>query len=699
MQGVTGSNPVSPKVVHPPRALPETTPLPPASLCLGLEARGFRRMIGGRRIEAAMSSIEVKLPDGSRRSVEEGTSCLEFARSLGRKLAEDALAVELDGVLRDLTTPLTTSVALNFVTFESEAGREVFWHSSSHLMAQAVCRLFPGTKCSIGPAIDNGFYYDFDSEHVFSPEDLARIENEMAKIASEKVPFLRKELPRNEALQFFSERDNRYKTEIITGLAEDAVISLYEQGDFIDLCRGPHVPHTGYLKAAKLLSLAGAYWRGDQKNRMLQRIYGISFPSKKQLDEWVRRFEEAKKRDHRKIGREMDLFSFQEEGPGFPFWHPNGTIVFNALATYIREKNIARGYGEIRTPPILNESLWHTSGHWENFHENMYFTEIDEQKFAVKPMNCPGGLLIYKSNLHSYRELPLKNAELGLVHRHELSGVLHGLFRVRSFTQDDAHIFCSPEQIREQVLDTIRYTTEVYRDFGFQEIAVFIATRPEKSIGSDEDWNLATEALTGAMDDLGMVYKIKKGEGAFYGPKIEFNIKDSLGRNWQCGTIQVDFSMPARFGISYRGSDGKDHTPVMLHRAILGSLERFIGIITEHFAGKFPLWIAPVQAIVLSINETAQPWAGKVAETLRQAGIRTELDDSKDSLGNKIRLARNRRIPYIFIIGDKECEAGTVAWKTYYDDNASAVPLEKAVTAIVTAIRERSLELPKITGG
>ncbi len=646
-----------------------------------------------------MSSIEVTLPDGSTRSVERGTSCLEFARTIGRKLAEDALAAEVDGVLRDLGSPLTESATVRFVMFESDAGRDIFWHSSSHVMAQAVCRLFPGTRYSIGPAIENGFYYDFDSEHVFTPEDLVRIETEMARIASEKIPFVRRELPRDEAVAFFAERGNTYKTEIISELPEGSIISLYEQGDFVDLCRGPHVPHTGYVKAAKLLSLAGAYWRGDQKNRMLQRIYGISFPSKKQLDEWVVRFEEAKKRDHRRIGREMDLFSFQDEGPGFPFWHPNGTIVFNELVDYIREKNTARGYGEVRTPPILNESLWHTSGHWDNFHENMYFTEIDSQGFAVKPMNCPGGLLIYKSTLHSYRELPLKNAELGLVHRHELSGVLHGLFRVRSFTQDDAHIFCTPEQIREQVLDTIRYTTEVYRDFGFQDIAIFIATRPEKSIGSDEDWNLATDALTGAMADVGMEYKIKKGEGAFYGPKIEFNIKDSLGRNWQCGTIQVDFSMPARFGICYRGSDGKDHTPVMLHRAIFGSLERFIGIITEHFAGKFPLWIAPVQAIVLSINDTAREWTGAVTEKLRQAGVRAEKDDSSDSLGNKIRLARNRRIPYIFIIGDKERETATVSWKTYHDDNAGGVPVEEAVPVIVNAIRGRSLELPKITGG
>lgn len=646
-----------------------------------------------------MSSIEVTLPDGSIRSVERGTSCLEFARTIGRKLAEDALAVEVDGVLRDLGSPLTDSAAVRFVMFESDAGRDIFWHSSSHVMAQAVCRLFPGTRYSIGPAIENGFYYDFDSDHVFTPEDLVRIESEMAKIASEKIPFARRELPRDEAVAFFAERGNTYKTEIISELPEGSIISLYEQGDFVDLCRGPHVPHTGYVKAAKLLSLAGAYWRGDQKNRMLQRIYGISFPAKKMLDEWVVRFEEAKKRDHRRIGREMDLFSFQDEGPGFPFWHPNGTIVFNELVDYIREKNTSRGYGEVRTPPILNESLWHTSGHWDNFHENMYFTEIDKQGFAVKPMNCPGGLLIYKSTPHSYRELPLKNAELGLVHRHELSGVLHGLFRVRSFTQDDAHIFCTPEQIREQVLDTIRYTTEVYRDFGFQDIAIFIATRPEKSIGSDEDWNLATDALTGAMADVGMEYKIKKGEGAFYGPKIEFNIKDSLGRNWQCGTIQVDFSMPARFGICYRGSDGKDHTPVMLHRAIFGSLERFIGIITEHFAGKFPLWIAPLQAIVLSINESAREWTGSVTEKLRQAGIRAEMDDSSDSLGNKIRLARNRRIPYIFIIGDKERETATVSWKTYHDDNAGGVPVEEAVSAIVNAIRGRSLELPKITGG
>jgi threonyl-tRNA synthetase len=645
-----------------------------------------------------MATINITLPDGSVRTAEAGTSCLDFVKQIGRKLAEDALAVTLDDELCDLAQTLDVPASIRVLTFDSDEGREVFWHSSAHLMAEAVCALFPGTKYTIGPAIENGFYYDFDSEHGFTPDDLALIEAEMQKIASAKVPFVRREVTRVEALQLFEARSNPYKTEIIRELAEDAVISIYQQGEFIDLCRGPHVPGTAHIKAVKLLSIAGAYWRGDHRNRMLQRIYGISFPAKKMLDEWCVRFEEAKKRDHRKIGREMDLFSFQEEGPGFPFWHPNGTVIFNELVDYIREQNTKRGYGEVRTPPILNASLWHKSGHWENYHDNMYFTAIDEQEYAVKPMNCPGGLLIYKANLHSYRELPLKNAELGMVHRHELSGVLHGLFRVRSFTQDDAHIFCTPEQIREQVLETIRYTTDVYRDFGFEDIAIFVATRPEQSMGSDEDWELATNALTDAMADSGLPYRLKKGEGAFYGPKIEFNIKDSLGRNWQCGTIQVDFSMPVRLGIAYRGSDGKDHVPVMIHRAIFGSLERFIGIITEHFAGKFPLWIAPVQAIVLTVNDASVPWAERFIGSLREAKIRTENDFSSDSLGNKIRLARNRRIPYIFIIGDKEHTSSTVSLKTYFDGNANGARTEEVVQALAEAIKGRFLNLPGIGG-
>jgi len=646
-----------------------------------------------------LAAIDITLPDGSVRAALAGTDCLAFAKQLGRRLAEDALAAELDGRLCDLSQSLDAPASIRIITFDSEEGREVFWHSSAHLMAEAVTRLFPEAKYTIGPAIENGFYYDFDSEHVFTPEDLALIEAEMAKIAGAKTPFVRREVSREEALRLFEARGNPYKTEIIRELPEDAVISVYQQGDFLDLCRGPHIPSTAHIKAVKLLSLAGAYWRGDQRNRMLQRIYGISFPAKKMLDEWLARFEEAKKRDHRKIGREMDLFSFQEEGPGFPFWHPHGTIIFNELTGYIREQNTRRGYGEVRTPPILNAELWHKSGHWDNYHDNMYFTSIDEQEYAIKPMNCPGGLLIYKTGLHSYRELPLKNAELGLVHRHELSGVLHGLFRVRSFTQDDAHIFCTPEQLRGQVLETIRYTIDVYGDFGFQDIAIFIATRPPQSMGSDEEWALATNALTDAMAESGLAYRLKKGEGAFYGPKIEFNIKDSLGRNWQCGTIQVDFSMPARLGIAYRGTDGRDHVPVMIHRAIFGSLERFIGIITEHFAGKFPLWLAPVQAIVLSVNEASAAWAESFAARLQGASVRAESDFSGDSLGNKIRLARNRRIPYIFIIGDRERENSTVSIKTYFDGNVSGARAEEVIASLGEAIRDRRLDLPNITGG
>jgi len=638
-----------------------------------------------------MADITITLPDGSKKKVEKGISLLDIAAGIGRSLAEAALVAKVNDKPADLNTSLNEDASIEFITFDSEEGHDVFWHSTSHLLAQAVCSLYPDAKYTIGPAIDNGFYYDFDCSTTFTPDDLVKIEKQMGVLASQDFQVSHKIVSKEEALSVFKEKGNVYKTEIIQELADDEQISIYEQGDFIDLCRGPHLLSTKKIKAVKLTSLAGAYWRGDEKNKMLQRIYGVSFPKKKALDAHLAMIEEAKKRDHRKIGKELDLFSFHEEGPGFPFWHPKGTVLFNLLSDYIRKQNDKRDYQEVMTPIILNDSLWHKSGHWDNFKENMYFTDIDENSFAVKPMNCPGGLLIFKNSMHSYRELPIKNAELGLVHRHELSGVLHGLFRVRSFTQDDAHVFCSPEQVAEQVQEIIDYTIEVYNDFGFEEVGIFLATKPDKAIGSDEDWNMATAALKDALASAGLPYKIKEGEGAFYGPKIEFNIRDCLGRNWQCGTIQVDFSMPTRFDIVYRGNDGKDHTPVMIHRAIFGSLERFIAIVIEHFSGKMPLWLAPVQLTVLTVSEKVEDYASDVVNSLKENGFRVESNYSNESLGNKIRLARNQRVPYILVIGEQEKENKTVSYKTYFGGNSGAVDLDVFIGQLKDAEENKSV--------
>jgi len=635
----------------------------------------------------------ITLPDGSVKEAEKGVSLYDFAGSIGRGLRDASLAAVVDGEKCDLSDSLKRSCAVSFLTFDQEGGRDVFWHSSAHLLAQAVSNLYPGTKYTIGPSIDTGFYYDFDCPEVLSSEHLLKIEAEMARIVKENIPVTRKVISREEAVALFEEKGNEYKMEILKELPEGEVISIYSQGEFVDLCRGPHVISTGKLKAFKLTGLAGAYWRGDVNNKMLQRVYGVSFPEKRLLKEHFKRLEEAKKRDHRKIGKELDLFSFHEEGPGFPFWHPNGTVLYNNFMRYIREQNVRHGYEEIMTPVILNDDLWYKSGHRDNFKEHMYFTDIDEKSYAVKPMNCPGALLIYKTGFHSYRELPIRNAEMGLVHRHELSGVLHGLFRVRSFTQDDAHIFCAPEQLQEEVRRIIEYTVAVYRDFGYEDISVFIATRPGKSIGSDEVWETATSGLKDALTATTMEYRLKEGEGAFYGPKIEFNIEDCLGRNWQCGTIQVDFSMPERFGAIYHGSDGKEHTPVMIHRAVFGSLERFIGITIEHFAGKFPFWLAPVQAAVLSISEKIEAYASWVAEKLQASGFRVATMFSSESLGNKIRVARNKRVPYILIIGEQEQENRTVSFKTFNNDNGSGVAIDRFIEGLVSLRAERGTAL------
>jgi len=569
--------------------------------------------------------IKVTLKDGSVNEYKRGITIKEVAESISAGLARVALAGEVDGVVRDLGYKIENDCKLNLLTFDDEGGRDAFRHTSSHIMAQAVKRLYPEAKLAIGPAIDTGFYYDFDVEKPFSPEDLEKIENEMNKIIKEDYELERFVLPRDEAIKFMEERGEPYKVELIKELPENEEISFYKQGEFVDLCAGPHLPSTGKVKAFKLLSVAGAYWRGSEKNKMLQRIYGTSFPKKSQLDEYLVRLEEAKKRDHRKQGKELDLFDILEEGPGFPFFMPKGMILRNLLIDYWRQEHKKRGYQEISTPIILNEDLWHRSGHWDHYKENMYFTKIDEANYAIKPMNCPGGMLVYKRKLHSYRDLPQRMAELGLVHRHELSGALHGLMRVRCFTQDDAHIFMTPDQIKDEIKGVIELIDDFYKVFGFK-YHVELSTRPENSMGTDEQWEVATNALREAMESMGMQYKINEGDGAFYGPKIDFHLEDSIGRTWQCGTIQLDFQMPERFDLTYIGPDGERHRPVMIHRVVFGSIERFIAILTEHYAGAFPVWLSPVQVKVLPILDKHHDYAKSVEQKLVENGIRVETD-------------------------------------------------------------------------
>ncbi|MDO4552837.1 MAG: threonine--tRNA ligase [Bacillota bacterium] len=547
-----------------------------------------------------------------------------------------------------------------FKEFEAGDKSRTYRHSTSHLMAQAVQHLFPEAKFGIGPAIDNGFYYDIDLEHRFTEEDLAAIEKEMKKLSKANLPIERFELPRAEAVKYMEERQEPYKVELINELPEDAVISFYKQGDFTDLCAGPHLGSTGAIKAFKLLSVAGAYWRGDEKNKMLQRIYGTSFPKQSMLEDYLNMMEEAKKRDHRKIGREMDLFALYDEGPGFPFFMPRGMVIRNELEAFWRQAHAERGYQEVRTPLILSEDLWHRSGHWDHYQNNMYFTKIDEADYAIKPMNCPGAMLVYKRRMYSYRDFPIRMGELGQVHRHELSGALHGLMRVRTFTQDDAHIFMLPEQIKEEIKGVIEFIDYVYGLFGFK-YHVELSTRPQDAMGSQEDWDMATDALREAMEEKGMSFIVNEGDGAFYGPKIDFHLEDCIGRTWQCGTIQLDFQMPQRFDLTYVGSDGEKHRPVMIHRVIFGSIERFIGILTEHFAGKFPLWLAPVQVKILTVTERFNDYAYELEKQFRAAGLRTEVDGRNEKIGYKIREARNQRDPYILVVGEKEAEAGTVS--------------------------------------
>lgn len=633
--------------------------------------------------------INIKLKDGSVRQYPAGTTVASITEDISRGLAKSALVARFNGVVVDLATGINQDGELEIITFDDPEGKNAYRHTSSHILAQAVQRLFPNTKLGIGPAIADGYYYDFDSEHTFTPEDLAKIEAEMEKIIKENLTLTKKVLSRQEAIDFFTARGEKYKVELIQDLPVDVEISLYEQGDFVDLCAGPHVPTTGRVKTIKLMNLAGAYWRGSEKNKMLQRVYGTSFPKKQDLDEHLFRIEEAKKRDHRKIGQELKLFSILDEGPGFPFFFPKGMVIRNELENYWRELHRNWGYEEIKTPVILNRELWERSGHWFNYRDNMYTTIIDEEDYAIKPMNCPGAILVYDSEPHSYRELPIRLAEMGLVHRHELSGALHGLMRVRSFTQDDSHIFMLPSQITEEIKGVMELVDSLYSLFGF-EYKVELSTKPENAIGTDEAWEMTTNALEKALQEKGMPYKINPGDGAFYGPKIDFHLKDSIGRTWQCGTIQLDSNLPERFGLTYVGEDGQKHQPVMIHRVAFGSIERFIAILTEHYAGAFPTWLAPVQVKILPITERQHEYAQKLRKELFTAGVRVEIDHRSEKIGYKIREAQLEKVPYMLVIGDKEMESGNVALRKRGEGDKGVVDFAQFKQELLTEIAARA---------
>ena len=602
----------------------------------------------------------ITLKDGSTKEYSEPKSIIEIAADISEGLARMACAGEVNGEVEDLRTVIDKDCNLSILTFNDEGGKAAFRHTTSHIMAQAIKRLYPETKLAIGPSIADGFYYDVDRETPLTSEDLEKIEAEMKKIVKEDLKLERFELPRAEAIAFMKEKEEPYKVELIEDLPEDAVISFYRQGEFTDLCAGPHLMSTKPVKAFKLTSLAGAYWRGSEKNKMLQRIYGTAFTKKAELEEYLHMIEEAKKRDHRKLGKELGLFMMSEDGPGFPFFLPKGMDLKNALMDYWREIHRKAGYVEISTPIILNRRLWETSGHWDHYKENMYTTVIDDEDYAIKPMNCPGGVLVYKSEPRSYRDLPLRLAEVGLVHRHEKSGQLHGLMRVRCFNQDDAHIFMTPEQIKDEIKGVANLIDQVYKLFGFK-YHVELSTRPEDSMGSDEDWELATEGLRRALEEMNLPYVVNEGDGAFYGPKIDFHLQDSIGRTWQCGTIQLDFQLPQRFEAEYMGADGLKHRPIMIHRVVFGSIERFIGILIEHYAGKFPVWLAPVQAKVLPISDKTSDYAEKVYRTLKANHIRTEFDTRSEKIGYKIREAQMEKVPYMLVLGAKEEEDNTVS--------------------------------------
>ena len=628
--------------------------------------------------------------EGQKRTFEEGMTPLKIMEAMDPDARKTALSARFNGRVVSLTTPLAEDGDLQILDFADEDGRKTLRHTASHVLAQAVLKLRPNAKLAIGPAIDNGFYYDFDVEEPFTPEFLKDVEKEMARIVKQNQPLVRFELPRGEAIEFCEKASQPYKVELIQDLPEDSIISFYKQGDFTDLCAGPHLPTTGKVKAFKLTSIAGAYWRGSEKNKMLQRIYGTAFFDKEEMDSYLARIEEAKKRDHRRLGRELDLFDILDEGPGFPFFFPKGMIVRNELENYWRQIHREAGYEEIRTPVMLNRALWETSGHWATYRQNMYTTKIDETDFALKPMNCPGGILTYKRRIWSYKDLPCRSGELGLVHRHELSGALHGLMRVRAFTQDDAHIFMTPDQIKDEIIGVYKLIDGVYQTFGFK-YHVELSTRPENSIGTDEMWEKATDGLQGALDALGVNYIVNEGDGAFYGPKIDFHLEDSIGRTWQCGTIQLDMNLPERFDLSYVGPDGAKHRPVMIHRVAFGSIERFIGILTEHFAGAFPLWLSPVQARILTITDRADEAAKALERKLGAAGIRVETDLRNEKIGFKIREAQKEKVPYMLVIGDKEAETGEAAVRSRKDGELGAMDAEALVAKLTEEIRTKAL--------
>ena len=636
----------------------------------------------------------ITLKDGSTKEYSEPKSIIEIAADISEGLARMACAGEVNGEVEDLRTVIDKDCNLSILTFNDEGGKAAFRHTTSHIMAQAIKRLYPETKLAIGPSIADGFYYDVDRETPLTSEDLEKIEAEMKKIVKEDLKLERFELPRAEAIAFMKEKEEPYKVELIEDLPEDAVISFYRQGEFTDLCAGPHLMSTKPVKAFKLTSLAGAYWRGSEKNKMLQRIYGTAFTKKAELEEYLHMIEEAKKRDHRKLGKELGLFMMSEDGPGFPFFLPKGMDLKNALMDYWREIHRKAGYVEISTPIILNRRLWETSGHWEHYKENMYTTVIDDEDYAIKPMNCPGGVLVYKSEPRSYRDLPLRLAEVGLVHRHEKSGQLHGLMRVRCFNQDDAHIFMTPEQIKDEIKGVANLIDQVYKLFGFK-YHVELSTRPENSMGSDEDWEMATEALRGALDDLGRDYVVNEGDGAFYGPKIDFHLEDSIGRTWQCGTIQLDFQLPQRFECEYIGADGEKHRPIMIHRVVFGSIERFIGILIEHFAGAFPTWLAPVQVKVLPISDKYMDYAQSVLNKLTEAGIRAEVDTRAEKIGYKIREAQTAKIPYMLVVGQKEEEENTVSVRSRAAGDEGARSLDTFIADILKEIETKENRVKK----
>ena len=626
--------------------------------------------------------MKITLKDGSSKEYAQSMSVIDIAKDISEGLARVATAGEVDGEVVDLRTVIDKDCELNILTFNDEKGKGAFRHTTSHIMAQAIKRLYPDTKLAIGPSIEDGFYYDIDRETPLVAEDLEKIEAEMKKIVKEDLPIKQYTMPRAEAIAYFKEKDEPYKVELIEDLPENSVISFYSQGEFTDLCAGPHLMSTKPVKAFKLTSLAGAYWRGSEKNKMLQRVYGTSYPKKAELEEYLHMMEEAKKRDHRKLGKELGLFMMREEGPGFPFFLPKGMELKNQLLDYWREIHNKAGYVEISTPIMLSRHLWETSGHWDHYKDNMYTTVIDDEDFAIKPMNCPGGILVYESEPRSYRDLPLRMGELGLVHRHEKSGQLHGLMRVRCFTQDDAHIFMTPEQVRDEIKGVVKLINEVYSLFGFK-YHVELSTRPEDSMGSDEDWDMATEALRGALDDLGLPYVVNEGDGAFYGPKIDFHLEDSIGRTWQCGTIQLDFQLPLRFNLEYTGADGEKHRPIMIHRVIFGSIERFIGILIEHFAGAFPTWLAPVQVKVLPISDKYMDYAQKVLDELNNSGVRAEIDTRAEKIGYKIREAQMKKIPYMLVVGAKEEEDGLVSVRSRFEGDEG----QKSLTDFLAAIK------------